>query len=102
MHVMFAGAESSLGRTLAQRLRALGALLGRPITQLTVIGEGGRWLSRNQRVSTLDARLSDAKLLQHIASHEVDLFFHLFSCTTGVSEVDDDVTYANVAIIDGV
>ena len=90
MHILITGAAGMIGRKLAGRLAADGALNGRPIDRLTLIDvvapqPPGKF---SGKVETAAADIADPQALGAAVAGRPEVIFHLAGVVSGEAELD--------------
>jgi nucleoside-diphosphate-sugar epimerase len=90
MHILVTGAAGMIGRKLAARLAADGALGSRPIEKLTLLDLGAPAFPSNAtaRVETIAADLADNATAPAAIAGRPDVIFHLAAVVSGEAELD--------------
>src|SRR5580658_313080 len=90
MHILITGAAGMIGRKLAARLAADGALNGRPIDQLTLIDVVAPLKPEKfaGSVETAAADIADPAAVRAAIAGRPEVIFHLAGVVSGEAEVD--------------
>lgn len=94
MKVLITGADGYIGRALARRLAAPGALLqGRPVERLVLsdLALGDPLLREAPGVTAVAGSIADAGVIDLVTRGAPDVVFHLASVPSGQTEADPDL-----------
>jgi D-erythronate 2-dehydrogenase len=92
MHVLITGAAGMIGRKLATRLAADGALSGRTIEKLTLLDIGAPPAPQTiaTRIESVAADIADASAARAAVAGRPETIFHLAAVVSGEAELDFD------------
>lgn len=95
MRIVILGAAGMIGRKLALRLGALGALAARPVTGMLLVDRiEPQGLAAPFAVETRAADITDPAALADLAAWRPDAVFHLAAIVSGEAEADFERGYA--------